>query len=56
MKCAYYQKQKQARMTVEDREFLSKVVNNFMQKAITAGSDKALEMMEKENKQKEEEQ
>ncbi len=55
MKCAYYQRQKQDRMTTEDRKRLSEVVNDFMQKSMVAGVDKALEMMQEENEKKEEE-
>ena len=49
MKCAYYQKQKQNRMTTENKKRLQKVVDNFMQKAISTGPDKALEMMREES-------
>ena len=51
MKCAYYQTKKQNRMTTEDKKYLSEVVNDFMQKSIVVGTDKALEMM-KEEKEK----
>ena len=48
MKCAYYQTKKQSRMTTADKKHLSEVVNDFMQKAIVVGPDKALEMMKEE--------
>ena len=55
MKCAYYQKQKKNRMTTEDRKRLNEVVNDFMQKSIIVGPEKALEIMREENEKKEEE-
>ena len=48
MKCAYCQKQKQDRMTTEDKKRLDKMVNDFMKKSIIVGPEKALEIMEKE--------
>lgn len=55
MKCAYYQKQKQTRMTAKDKQQLNEIVGNFMDKMFTVGTDKALEMVQKENEQKKEE-
>lgn len=55
MKCAYYQKKKQDRMTSEDKRHLNEFVDDFMQKLITAGVDKTLGMTQKENEKKEEE-
>lgn len=48
MKCAYYQRRKQDRMTTEDKKRLNEVVNDFMQKSVVVGPDKALEMMKEE--------
>jgi hypothetical protein len=55
MKCAYYQKQKQTRMTAKDKQQLNEIVGNFMEKLITVGTDKALEIMQEESEKKEEE-
>lgn len=55
MKCAYYQKQKQNRMTTKNKRRLKEVVNDFMQKSVIVGPEKALEIMREENEQKEEE-
>lgn len=54
MKCAYYQKQNQNKMTIEDRKLLNNIVDVFMQKATTVGTNKALEIMQEEIKNKEE--
>lgn len=48
MKCAYYQKQKQSRMTTESRKRLNEVANNFVQKSIVVGPEKALEIIREE--------
>lgn len=48
MKCAYYQKQKKSRMTTESRKRLNEVVDNFVQKSIVRGPEKALEFIREE--------
>ena len=41
-------------MTTESRKRLNEVVNNFMQKSIEVGPDKALEIMQEKVQEKEE--
>lgn len=48
MKCAYYQKQKKDQMTTESRKRLNEVVDNFVQKSIVRGPEKALEFIREE--------
>lgn len=48
MKCAYYQKQKQSRMTTESKKRLNEVVDNFIQKSIVVGPEEALEFIREE--------
>jgi hypothetical protein len=43
-------------MTAKVRKQLQEIVNDFMQKSMVVGTDKALEMMQKETEKKEEEQ
>lgn len=55
MKCAYYQKQKNNRLTTESKKRLKNIVNDFMTKSFVVGPEKALEIMKEEQTNKEEE-
>lgn len=54
MKCAYYQQQKQNRLSTESKKKLNNIVNDFMEKSIVVGPEKALELMKEEQTNKEE--
>lgn len=48
MKCAYYQNKKKSKLSAESKKRLSHIINDFMEKSLVIGPEKALEIMKAE--------